>query len=311
MWPTPKIAFLLLSAHSLLVSGSPVDAEAVDAAVLAKRQCPQIHVFGARETTVSPGYGTAGQVVNLILGAYSGATSEAIVYPACGGQASCGGVQYGDSARQGTNAVASAVNSFNQRCPNAQMVLVGYSQGGQIMDNAVCGGPDTGAGITSTASPISAAALGQIKAVIEMGSPRYVAGLSYNVGTCTAQGFAPRPPGYVCGSNSASKIQSYCDAADPYCCTGSDQATHQGYGTKYGQAALNFVKSKLNSSSGGGGGQVTTPSTPTPTGGNTGSGGGSCSSLWGQCGGQGWAGPTCCSQGTCKAANQWYSQCLN
>lgn len=28
---------------------------------------------------------------------------------------------------------------------------------------------------------------------------------------------------------SASKVQSYCDAADPYCCNGSDAATHQGY----------------------------------------------------------------------------------
>ncbi|SPQ21404.1 67ba8c36-572c-4107-9e82-f09fb7e2eaad [Thermothielavioides terrestris] len=51
-------------------------------------------------------------------------------------------------------------------------------------------------------------------------------------------------------------------------------------------------------------------------GGNGGSSGGSggstgtCSALWGQCGGQGWTGPTCCSQGTCKAQNQWYSQCL-
>jgi hypothetical protein len=65
----------------------------------------------------------------------------------------------------------------------------------------------------------------------------------------------------------------------------------------------------------GGGSPVTTPtptsSTPQPTGGNGGgNGGGSCSGLWGQCGGQGWAGPTCCSQGTCKASNQWYSQCL-
>lgn len=128
MWPTPKVAFLLLWAHSLLVSGSPVDAEAAEGVVLAKRQCPEIHIFGARETTVPPGYGTAGQVVNLIRGAYPSATAEAIDYPACGGQANCGGVQYGDSARQGTNAVASAVNSFHQRCPNTQIVLVGYSQ---------------------------------------------------------------------------------------------------------------------------------------------------------------------------------------
>lgn len=315
MWPTPKVAFLLLTAHSLLVSGSPVDAEAVDA-VLAKRQCPQIHVFGARETTAPAGYGTAGTVVNLILQAYPGATSEAITYPACGGQSSCGGVQYGDSARQGASAVASAVNSFNQRCPSTQLVLVGYSQGGQIMDDAVCGGPDTNSGITTTTPPISSAALNQIKAVILMGNPRYVAGLSYDVGTCTAQGFAARPRGYVCASNSSSKIQNYCDSTDPYCCTGNDANSHQQYGNKYGQQALSFVKSKLSASSGGGGGSTTPTTTATNPGqtggGSTGGGsGGSCAALWGQCGGQGWTGPTCCSQGTCKASNQWYSQCLN
>jgi len=43
---------------------------------------------------------------------------------------------------------------------------------------------------------------------------------------------------------------------------------------------------------------------PAPT------GGGGCAAMWGQCGGQGWNGATCCSSGTCKASNQWYSQCL-
>lgn len=125
MWPTPKSAFLLLWAHSLLVNGSPVEVPAIQ-----ERQssCPSVHVLGARETTVSPGFGTAGTVVNLILQAYPGATSEAIIYPACGGQSSCGGAQYGDSARQGTSNAASQVNSFHTRCPNAQIVLVGYSQ---------------------------------------------------------------------------------------------------------------------------------------------------------------------------------------
>jgi hypothetical protein len=54
-------------------------------------------------------------------------------------------------------------------------------------------------------------------------------------------------------------------------------------------------------------GATTTSSTPSPTGGNP---GGSCAAIWGQCGGQGWSGPTCCSQGTCKYSNPWYSQCL-
>lgn len=37
---------------------------------------------------------------------------------------------------------------------------------------------------------------------------------------------------------------------------------------------------------------------------------GSCSSLYGQCGGTGWTGPTCCSSGTCTYSNAYYSQCL-
>lgn len=94
----------------------------------AAQSCPQVHVFGARETTVPPGYGTSGPVVNSIVAAYPGATSEAINYPACGGQASCGSVSYASSAVQGVAAVASQVNAFNQQCPNTILVLVGYSQ---------------------------------------------------------------------------------------------------------------------------------------------------------------------------------------
>lgn len=90
MWPSPKSAFLLLSTYGLLSSASPVEAEARNE----ERQtsCPSIHIFGARETTVSAGYGSSATVVNAILNAYPGSTAEAIVYPACGGQSSCGGV---------------------------------------------------------------------------------------------------------------------------------------------------------------------------------------------------------------------------
>ncbi|KAL2019000.1 hypothetical protein VTK56DRAFT_10165 [Thermocarpiscus australiensis] len=37
----------------------------------------------------------------------------------------------------------------------------------------------------------------------------------------------------------------------------------------------------------------------------------SCGSVWSQCGGQNWNGPTCCASGsTCVYSNPWYSQCL-
>lgn len=115
-----------------------------------------------------------------------------------GGQSSCGGATYDASMRAGIAAMASAVNGFNSRCPNTQLVIVGYSQGGQVADNAFCGGPDANQGYSTTTPAFSAAAMNQIKAVIEMGNPRYRSGVAYQVGTCRAQGFSPRPQGYSC-----------------------------------------------------------------------------------------------------------------
>jgi hypothetical protein len=42
----------------------------------------------------------------------------------------------------------------------------------------------------------------------------------------------------------------------------------------------------------------------------TSSSNGACQTLYGQCGGIGWAGPTCCSSSTCQVGNPYYSQCL-
>ena len=56
------------------------------------------------------------------------------------------------------------------------------------MDDAFCGGGDSNEGLSSTAIPIQASAINQIKAAIFQGDPRYIAGLSYDVGTCAAQG---------------------------------------------------------------------------------------------------------------------------
>ncbi|KAL7928303.1 glycoside hydrolase family 11 protein [Trichoderma chlorosporum] len=68
------------------------------------------------------------------------------------------------------------------------------------------------------------------------------------------------------------------------------------------------------SNSGSGGTGPTGPTGPTTTSSASGSGptgpSGTCSALYGQCGGTGWTGPTCCSSGTCKYSNAYYSQCL-
>lgn len=56
------------------------------------------------------------------------------------------------------------------------------------MDAVLCGGGDPNQGVTDTAVQLSAAAVSQVKAAIFMGDPLFRAGLSYEVGTCTAGG---------------------------------------------------------------------------------------------------------------------------
>lgn len=103
-------------------------AAAPPAAIEQRQSCPEVYTFGARETTASQGYGTAGGLVTQIKAAFPGSGSEAIVYPACGGQASCGSVSYSNSESQGAAAVVKAVTEYNAKCPTTQIILVGYSQ---------------------------------------------------------------------------------------------------------------------------------------------------------------------------------------
>jgi acetylxylan esterase len=130
--PSMKSALALLLSQALLATNNQANG------ALVKRQCPGIHVFGARETTVSAGYGSSATVVNLIIAAYPGTTSEALNYPACGGQASCGGIQYNASVVDGINAAVTAIDNFHTSCPNTQLVLVGYSQVCLYISLSIC-----------------------------------------------------------------------------------------------------------------------------------------------------------------------------
>ncbi|KAI1446692.1 carbohydrate esterase family 5 protein [Annulohypoxylon stygium] len=217
-----------------------ITASFVDAGKVRRADCPNIHIFGARETTAPPGFGSASTVVDLVQNANDGATSESIVYPAAGGN------DYASSVSAGVLAVANQTNTFNQMCPDSKIVVVGYSQGAQIVDDAFCGGPD-GTSLNTSMAVVSTGVSKMVAAIILMGDPRHVNGLPYNVGNATAGGFAARPVGFQCPAFQ-NIIQAYCDAEDPFCAKGNSTATHQGYGREYGQAALQFVQSKLGTS---------------------------------------------------------------
>lgn len=93
-----------------------------------EESCPDIHIFGARETTAPPGFGTASVLIDLVLNAkFPGAgsrtvTAEAIEYPAAGGTA------YSASVGEGIKAVVNQTNLFAARCPRSVIIMHGYSQ---------------------------------------------------------------------------------------------------------------------------------------------------------------------------------------
>jgi endoglucanase len=81
----------------------------------------------------------------------------------------------------------------------------------------------------------------------------------------------------------------------------------------YGETATDVTPVGLTSGGGSSSSSSTSPTqtTTTRTSTSTSSSAGATQTVYGQCGGSGWTGATTCAAGsTCKAENQWYSQCL-
>ncbi|KAK3902364.1 Acetylxylan esterase 2 [Staphylotrichum tortipilum] len=239
---TPFVLPLLLTPTTAFPSPQDAITTPPTAAPNTTSACPQIQIFAARETTAPPEFGSSRTLVDLILTAFPApnqAAVEAIAYPAAGATPE----EYAASVTAGIAAVVSQTAAFAARCPGSVIVMHGYSQGSQIMDDAFCGGPD-GSSLDGEGRLVGEDVAGMTAALVWMGNPRHSGELGFEVGSAVAGGFAARPPGFSC-PEFEDRIQSYCDAADPFCSDGDDPAVHQGYGQQFGQEALDFVVSKI------------------------------------------------------------------
>ncbi len=225
----------------LALSGTAASfaAAAPAGAVASTASCATVHVIAARASTEAQGDGVIGALATLIQGDVSATVSqEAVVYPATL-------TNYASSVAKGDSAIKSELATDVANCPNEQFVLIGYSQGAQVVGDALGGGGGGNLGTAATAGvPASTAA--KILAVIQMGDPRRVPGLSFDVGTDPgATGLFPRPSSESL-SSFAAKFQSYCDTGDPFCASGNNLSAHLDYTQKYDSAASTFVTGKLN-----------------------------------------------------------------
>jgi acetylxylan esterase len=110
---------------------------------------------------------------------------ETIVYPATL-------ENYESSAANGTVAVQQQLSTFVQQCPETKIAMMGFSQGAQIMGDALGGGGVKG--VLKFNAPVGRSTSANVAAVVMYGDPRHVVNAPFNVGTATKDGVRPIRP---------------------------------------------------------------------------------------------------------------------
>ncbi|CAI7676481.1 unnamed protein product [Penicillium pancosmium] len=169
------ISLGLLSAS--FVTAAPVS----DSNKEATTTCAPVHLFVARGTSESPGDGSIGSLADLVLQQNPGATQEAIDYPALPFPVYIADVSIG------IKAVTNQFTRYTSSCPNSTLVIIGYSQGAQIMLDALCGSGSILKGGIGTPT-ITETQGKKIAAVVGYGDPGHTAGESWNQGTAKKNG---------------------------------------------------------------------------------------------------------------------------
>jgi hypothetical protein len=202
--------------------------------------CAAVHIIAARGSTEAQGDGSMGALATLIQGDVNATVSqEAVVYPATLNN-------YASSVAQGDSAMAADIANAVSACPNEKLVLLGYSQGGQIVGDVLAGGGG-GPKLGPETAPIPAAQAAQVVAAIQFGDPRHQPNLEpTDLGTDPgAQGIFPVQAGQSRAAFTGI-LRSWCDTGDPFCAGGNNLSAHLDYPQKYDTAASQFVTAQLN-----------------------------------------------------------------
>lgn len=121
---------------------------------------------------------------------------------------------YGNSVTTGVYSLQGIIKSAVEQCPNQKIVLMGYSQGAEVIGDALC------SSTASTTQQLSSQYADNIKAIVLWGDPAHVVGQSFVEGPGAEQnGMVPRYNNPQCAPYT-DRIRSYCHQ-DTVCATGA------------------------------------------------------------------------------------------
>ncbi|MDR7278502.1 cutinase family protein [Catenuloplanes atrovinosus] len=200
-----KLAVTL--AGALIVGGGVVAAPYAFAAQAPANDCADVEIIGARGTTERPGLGVvltplAQQMTRELP---QTVRTTALDYPA--------NFNYAASVRAGVTQLREDIAATAEECPDTRLVLMGYSQGADVVGDTLARLDDDLAG--------------NVASVLLFGDPTFTRGEDFNVTDGTRQGVFPRGAGALDGF--ADRIQSYCNRNDRFCQSGTSLAAHIDY----------------------------------------------------------------------------------
>ncbi|KAI1412357.1 carbohydrate esterase family 5 protein [Hypoxylon sp. FL1857] len=204
--------------------------------------CEDVHLFVARGSEEDyPGRQEV--LVDAVCEGKSSCGYEDIIYPATFGN-------YCTSAFDGVTNGTAQITAYADNCPDAKLVLTGYSQGAQVLGDILGGGG--GVNILCeqpTNTPLSPenSPGNKIVAATFFGDPRHTASQSYNVASgADKDGIWPRPESMLESLNRfADSLQSWCLIGDLFCALGNDSNAHTSYFDIYTDDAAAWINSKL------------------------------------------------------------------
>ncbi|OBR12619.1 Cutinase [Colletotrichum higginsianum IMI 349063] len=220
---------------------------AASAATVAERQatgaseCRDVHVFLARGNN-EPYPGRQGKLVTAICDGLDSCDYEDIQFWNPLESPYCQSVEEG--AANGT----AQITAYNKRCPDAKLVVSGYSQGAHIVGDVLGGGggtffqeckQKTSPGLDATKAPGN-----KIAAALIFGDTRHTANQPYNyLSGAGVNGLFPRPEDQLAGMRAFANVtRSYCVDSDPICAGGDTAANHLNYFDIYSGEAGKWVQ---------------------------------------------------------------------
>ncbi|KAG4433931.1 hypothetical protein IFR05_010576 [Cadophora sp. M221] len=212
----------------------------------ADSECTETHIFLAKGNN-EPYPGRQGKLVNSICSGLSSCDYEDILFYNPVESVYC------DSVFEGTANGIAQIIAYNKRCPDASLVISGYSQGAHIVGDILGGGGGRFfQGCVQGANEgldFNSAAAKKISAVLIWASTRHTASQPYNVFTgANGQGLFPRPENQLAAmAQFTSVLHDYCVSTDPICAGGKEGPTHLNYFDLYSDVAAEWVKSQIGS----------------------------------------------------------------